>query len=82
MSGEPKLYYRPDDDALQLAQVIAERDALAARCAKLEAAIRQHNDALQAACDAHGMRCDPYISRGRCCPDCPRYYVLAPEEQA
>ena len=48
--------------------------ALRERCAKLEAAIKAHNDGCVAACESRqeAQYCDPYIQRGRQCVDCPR----------
>lgn len=60
--------------AARVSEVVAERDALRARIAELEAAIKAHNDGCVAACESRqeAQYCDPYIERGRQCVDCPR----------
>lgn|SRR5574343_1236026 len=64
---------------------LAWQGAIAHERERMREAIRQHNDQLQAICDAQRRegRCEAYISRGLACVDCPRQWavdrVRAPE---
>lgn len=77
--GQWERDYGTNGDAGKLCDNAA--DALAedaARADRAEAAIREHNDGLQASCDARAARgdCDAYRCRGSVCTDCPREWYV------
>jgi len=64
--------------AAELADMTAERDAALVRAEAAEIAITDHNNCLQADCDARAETplCAAYLRRSMVCPNCPREYYV------
>jgi chromosome segregation ATPase len=54
------------------------------RVTELERALGEHNAGVDASCEAQRerRRCDPYLERGRECPECPRDWRITLEQSA